>query len=440
MSRFSAKTIVILSAICFIVLAGLQIVWLQSAYQSEKDLYEREKHQFEDELQTRLERHAEFKTGLQAFLDHYNQQQRLDTAQMDWFYYHLVQTVQFSPQGQGVHLNGVAIVKVVPGSTTSSPATDVLVIPQHYKPAEMAEAGRLCVACILGRPGVKDSPYNYQILLFYKNPWETFIEKMGFLILASLLLLIVLGFLFRRINRNYSQEKKLSEAKNDFINNMTHEMQTPVFAIQMANRLIREKSGHDPELEPLTKIIEKEAGQLKLHASRILDLASMEQGQVIINKEMIELNSFIEQKYPTIELMLRPKRGELLLKTHANPLYVSIDQVHFNNVLLSLIDNTVKYSRDHLQVLIETGETREGRIYMALTDNGIGIRPEHLPFLFDKFYRVPDVDRKGIAGFGLGLSYVKHIVQLHGGEIKILSHEGRGTTVTILLSKPKANE
>ena len=110
--------------------------------------------------------------------------------------------------------------------------------------------------------------YDYQILLFYKDHFPAFFEKLSFLILGSLILLVVLGFLFRQILRKYKQEQKLSEAKNDFINNLTHEMQTPVFAIQMANKLIKEKTSEEPGIMPLISIIEKEAGQLKQHAAK----------------------------------------------------------------------------------------------------------------------------------------------------------------------------
>jgi two-component system phosphate regulon sensor histidine kinase PhoR len=315
----------------------------------------------------------------------------------------------------------------------------VPIIPEQQDSSDIANAGKICIASLPVLKEENPRQCYYQILIFYKDQWSTFFEKLGFLIFVAIILLIVLGILFREMIRRYSQEKKLSQAKNDFINNLTHEMQTPVFAIQMANRLISERTGEQVDIVPLTKIIEKETGQLKLHAGKILDLATLEQGQVEMNKEVIDLNSFIEQRRSTIELLLQAKNGELRIKSEKDGLYCEIDPVHFNNVHFSLIDNAIKYSKEHPQIVIETGEMNDGMIYLRLGDNGIGMDRAYLPFIFDKFFRVPNIKRSGITGFGLGLSYVKEIVTLHGGQIKISSEKGEGTTATILLPKAMIN-
>lgn len=442
MLRLSAKKIVILAAICFAGLVAMQVAWIQSAYNGEVALYTRAKRQFESELQSELRHNEQFKAGLKELLDHYNEEQGLGRAQTDWFYQSFLQAVQFNPKRSqfDVDVHRVSIVRLQHHDTASTRTINAVpVIPQMLDSLQVAKAGKLCVHCILGLKEELHSQYNYQILLFYKNQWDAFFGKLGFLILLSLILLIILGFLFREILKRYNTEKKLSEAKNDFINNLTHEMQTPVFAIQMANRLIKEKTGEEPGITPLTRIIEKEAGQLKLHAGKILDLASLEQGQVAMDEEVTELNSFIEQRRLTIELMLKEKKGSLTIRNNANPLYCKIDQVHFNNVLTSLVDNAIKYSKDIPEVLIETGTMKDGMVYLKVADNGIGINREYLPFIFDKFFRVPHVKRNGITGFGLGLSYVSKIVELHNGQIKVSSEEGMGTTVTILLPKATGN-
>jgi two-component system phosphate regulon sensor histidine kinase PhoR len=135
--------------------------------------------------------------------------------------------------------------------------------------------------------------------------------------------------------------------------------------------------------------------------------------------------------------MMKDKGGELTLRFGAKHLYSKIDPVHFNNVLISIADNAIKYNEGAPQFLIETGEA-DSMVYLKFTDNGIGIKKEYLPSITEKFFRVPDVKRSGIAGFGLGLNYVKHIVDLHEGEIKFASEEGKGTTITILLPKATA--
>jgi signal transduction histidine kinase len=442
MLRLSAKTIVIVATICFVCLVALQIVWMQSAWQNEKNFLGKAKKQFESELQSQLKQDETFKAGLKELLDYYNLHHQLDRNHTDWYYYNFLQAIQFSETQSeyGLDINGVSIARLTYKDYTDRAGYKLVsIIPEEQDSASIPKAGKLCIACILGLKEEESNQYNYQILLFYKDQWTTFLEKLGFLIFVALILLIVLGILFREMMRRYNQEKKLSVAKNDFINNLTHELQTPVFAIQMANRLISERTGEQPDIVPLTKIIEKETGQLKLHAGKILDLATLEQAQVEMNKEITDLNAFIEQRRAAIELLLQAKNGALKIKHYKGPLYCPLDQVHFNNVLFSLVDNAIKYSKDHPHITIETGETTDNMIYLRVSDHGIGIDRAYLPFIFDKFFRVPNIQRSGIRGFGLGLSYVKQIVTLHGGQIKISSEKDEGTTATISLPKAMVN-
>lgn len=437
MLRFSAKTVVVLAALCFMGLVALQIAWIRSAWQGELALYNRAKKQVEAELQSELAQNAEIRTGLKALLDQYNSDQSLDKDQVAWFHFNLVQAIDLSPIKPkfGVYTNGISIVQHRHTAPAKPGVVTVITnIYEHPDSSLVKNAGKLCVHCILG--STKDLPgrYDYQILLFYKSPVPAIFEKLAFLILTSLFLLVVLGFLFLSISKRYRQEKKLSEAKNDFINNLSHEMQTPVFAIQMANRLIKEKTTGQSEISPLTTIVEKETAQLKQHAAKILELASLENEQVELQTEKLDLNSFVEEKLPTLQLMLENKGGRVQFYHHAAPLYTPVDKVHLNNVLVSLVDNAIKYNRQEPEVFIETG-VKGDSVYLAVKDNGIGIEPQYLPYIFDKFYRVPFEGRNGTAGFGLGLSYVKQIVNMHKGEIKIDSQPGKGTSVFIFLPR-----
>ena len=427
----------ILAAFCFMALAIMQVAWIVSAYNGEVALYTKAKKQLESELQSELSQSEDVKEGLSDLLDHHNREGALGAAQRDWFHARLVQAIDVSPKKSafGLHVDGISIVKHDhKGAAEPGVITIVTNIDEQPDSTQIKEAGKLCIHCILGLKQELDNESDYQILFFYKQQWPAFYDKLGALILSSAILLILLYFLFREMIRRYEQEKKLSEAKNDFINNLTHELQTPVFAIQMANRLIKEKTIDPLAIAPLISIIEKETTLLKAHAGRILELASLEVGQVELSKDIIELNIFIKEKLPTIELMLRAGEGELEIKYHAEKLYSEADPVHFNNMLVSLVDNAIKYSEGPPRIIIETG-TIDKMVFVRLTDSGIGIKPGYLADVTQKFFRVPHVKRNGIAGFGLGLSYVKHITDLHGGEFKIWSEEGKGTTVTILLPK-----
>jgi signal transduction histidine kinase len=439
MMRFSSRIVIILAAVCFAGLVIIQIAWMRSAYEGEVALYRKAKTQFEAELQARLSQNNEVKARFKEILDNYSQGQQLTTSQTDWFHFNLVPLIDLAPEKSdlGIFIDGISIVRYRRKDSLGI-TTIVSNIFETPDSSQIKNAGKLCIDCIVGNQNDSHVLYAYQLLLFYRHQEIVVYKKLDFLILCSLSLLIILGLLFRQIMRKYKQEKKLSEAKNDFINNLSHEMQTPVFAIQMANKLVIEKMPEGSEIKPLTQIIEKEAKQLKLHAGKILELASLENGQIELNKEVIEVNNFIEEKQHTIELLMKEKGGKLTLKFYTKRLYSELDPVHFNNVLISIADNAIKYNESSPQLVIETGES-DNMLYLKFIDNGIGIRKEYLARITDKFFRVPDIRNRRAPGFGLGLNYVKHIVDLHKGEIRFASEEGNGTTVTILLPKATAD-
>ena len=436
MSRISTGTVVILAAICFTGLVALQLAWIQSAYKGELALYNKEKRQFESALQMHLSKDEGFKTGMKKVLDNYTNQKMLSLAEQNWLTENLRTAIRIISKEKeySIHPLDFRIGRHMHGDSARTLAAPILLSKNEaISEKQIEKAGKLCLHCILGL-NIEDQ-YNFQVLVFYEKEHPVIYKKMGVLIAASFLLLLFLGLLFRQMLKKHQQEKKLSEAKNDFINNLSHELQTPVFAVQMANRIIKEKTVDRPELRPLTEIIEKETLQLKEHARKILELASLENEQVELNMEDIELTSFVEAKLPTLQLMLQTKDGEVKFYRSAGPLFVRLDSVHFNNVLVSLAENALKYNNGRPILELGVGEN-DNKIYLKLTDNGIGISQQYLPYVFDKFYRVPEVKRNGTTGFGLGLSYVRQIINLHEGQINIKSEPGKGTIINILLPKP----
>ena len=436
MRRISTATVVILAAICFTGLVALQLAWIQSAYNGELALYNKEKRQFESALQMHLSKDEAFQTGLKKLLDNYKEQKMVSLAEQNWVTENLRTAIRIISKEKeyNMHPLDFRIGRHMHEDSVKALAAPILLYKNEAITArQMEKAGKLCLHCILGLN--TEDQYNFQLLVFYEKEQPVIYKKMGVLIAASFLLLLFLGLLFRQMLKKYRQEKKLSEAKNDFINNLSHELQTPVFAVQMANRIIKERSRDRPDLRPLTEIIEKETLQLKEHSRKILELASLENEQVELNVEDIELNSFVEAKIPTLQLMLQTKGGEVKFNRSADPVFVQLDSVHFNNVLVSLAENSLKYNNGRPILELGVGEN-DTMIYLKLTDNGIGISQQYLPYVFDKFYRVPDVKRNGTTGFGLGLSYVRQIIHLHNGQVTIKSEPGKGTIINILLPKP----
>ena len=437
MIKLSPKTIVICSAICFLGLVVLQFMWIMTAWQGEKALLAKEKKQFENDLQNAFNKNRQFKDSLKTILDSHNQSQELANKHKNWIinnFERVMDSVR-KLKSNSVDPENFGIVRYEQRSSHIIPIALIKEQPINKNQYELA--GKLCLHCVLDISQHEHSKYNYQIITTYSPVNKAIYRRLGLLMGLSFPLLLVLGILFGQIVKRYNQEKKLSHAKNEFINNLSHEIQTPVFAIQVANKLISEKS-KNPETTPLSVIIEKETAQLKEHAAKILELASLENDQLELIKEKVELNGLIEKKRPTLELMVKQKNGSLEFDLIPRPLFANLDIIHFNNIVVSIVDNAIKYNNRPPEIILRTFE-RSDRVCISISDNGIGIAKEFLPFVFDKFYRVPRPGKNGAGGFGLGLNYVREVVRLHKGTVTIASEEGSGSTVTISLPTTSSN-
>jgi signal transduction histidine kinase len=438
MLRLPARKVIPVAIISFACLVVMQIAWIISAYDYEKVLYVKAQKQFESQFSMMLLQDSSIVKGLNNLVKTYREDQRLSIKQEDWFYLQLMPTVDTSwiKIQNGVYVESIAIIQRKPEGPGSH--SNIVVMPESGKvlsEGDVEEAGDICIDCTTG---IESTGESYHLLLFYKPVGPRLFKRLGWLIIGSVIFLAVMGYLFRQIAKMYRQEKILSEAKNDFINNLSHEMQTPVFAIQMANRLLSEKKTDDNEFEKLTGIIAKEAGHLKSHATKILELASLENQVVELERQRIDINQLIKEKLPTIRLMAENRNGKLSVHYHQSSLYAMVDPVHLNNVLVSLTDNAIKYSPSNPALEIETHDAG-GNVLIKVKDKGIGIEKKYLPYVFEKFYRVPGVHRHGTAGFGLGLNYVKQVVELHKGHINIESEPGAGVTVSVYLPKLTAD-
>ena len=406
-------------------------MWIRTAWQGEKALLAKEKKQFENDLQNAFSKNPQFKDSLKKILDNYNQSKQLPAENKIWMiknFETVIDSVR-KVKGNSVEAENFGIVRHEHRSSQVVPIA--LIKEKQIKKNEYELAGKLCLHCVFDLDEGEHSRYNYQIITTYSPENKAIYRRLGLLMGLSFPLLLLLGILFGQIVKRYNQEKKLSQAKNEFINNLSHEIQTPVFAIQVANKLISEKSKNQ-EITPLSVIIDKETTQLKEHAAKILELASLESDQFELIREKVELNGFIENKRPTLELMVKQKNGSLEFDLNHRPLFAELDTIHFNNIIVSIVDNSIKYNNRPPKIILRTFEQRD-RVCIAIGDNGIGIAKEFLPFVFDKFYRVPHPGKNGAGGFGLGLNYVKEVVRLHKGTVTITSEEGRGSTVTISL-------
>ena len=248
---------------------------------------------------------------------------------------------------------------------------------------------------------------------------------------VALFMLIILTAFYVTLKTLFNQ-KKLSEIKSDFINNMTHEFKTPIATISLAIDAIRnEKVQNDKvKLNYFSGIIKEENKRMNKHVETILQAALMEKQELQLKLEKLHIHTIIKQVLENYELQLKDKQATVQLQLNAKNDIVNADEVHFTNMISNLVDNAIKYSKGNLNLKITTHSTNK-LFLISIEDNGIGMTKENAKRIFEKFYRVHTGNIHNVKGFGLGMSYVKTVIDAHKGIIKVDSVLGKGTTFTI---------
>ncbi|MBL7920428.1 MAG: HAMP domain-containing histidine kinase [Bacteroidia bacterium] len=264
---------------------------------------------------------------------------------------------------------------------------------------------------------------------------ETFIlEEMGTLFITSVILILVVLVLFWRTTLSLMKEKQISEHTTDFLNNMTHEFKTPLTNIALACKMIIKEPviKQEDKIKNYSGIILDENEKLRLQVEQVLSMTALERGEIPIQKTELNMHALINDCIKCINIQVENKQGEIKVNLNAEQFLISGDKTHLTNALCNLIDNSVKYSNDKPELAIQTFNSYDN-LMIVFTDNGIGIEEKYHEKVFDKFFRVPTGNTHNVKGFGLGLAYVKKIIELHGGTIKLNSEAGKGTTFTISL-------
>lgn len=250
------------------------------------------------------------------------------------------------------------------------------------------------------------------------------------LVLFLLLILGGLGYLIYLLNRR----ERLQRVQNDFINNLTHELKTPVFAISVAAKVLRRNLfGGTPEKSTeYLDLIERENVKLKGHIDKVLELASLESTGYQLELDSTDPRALIDRVVTNFRYRVKERGGELVLHYDAPPLSVAIDADHFTNVLENLLDNALKYGPEGgcIQVRVEQ---LEKQLRVSVTDAGAGIPAEAQRRIFDKFYRVQKGNLHEVKGFGLGLNYVREVMRAHGGTAGVRSRVGEGAEFWVAL-------
>lgn len=230
------------------------------------------------------------------------------------------------------------------------------------------------------------------------------------------------------------KQKRLSEVKTDFINNMTHELKTPISTIGLsAEMIIRSNSATDTEkIQKYAGLIFKENKRLEKQVERVLNVAKLDKHEISLKKEQLDMHELLNEVRDNFEFNQMEKGGRISLNLESSQYELLVDPVHISNVAYNLIDNAIKYCDKSPDIQISTRNEKRGFV-LEVQDNGIGIRRDQLKFIFDKFYRVPTGNLHDVKGFGLGLYYVKLIIEAHGGSVMVKSTLGKGTTFTVYL-------
>jgi two-component system phosphate regulon sensor histidine kinase PhoR len=251
--------------------------------------------------------------------------------------------------------------------------------------------------------------------------------------------LIIIAAFYLTI-RTMLRQKKLGEIKNDFINNMTHEFKTPLATISLAvDAMKNEKVLQDREkIRYFSSIIKEENQRMNRQVETILKASQLEKQEVELNLQSLHVHAVIKDVIDNFALQLQEKQGQAELLLDASQDLVNADEVHFSNLVNNLIDNAVKYARDNAPLRIKiTTQSNEKHIIIKFEDNGIGMSKETVKRVFERFYRAHTGNIHNVKGFGLGLSYVKTMVQAHGGQISVDSTLGKGSIFTMQLPLKK---
>ncbi len=282
-------------------------------------------------------------------------------------------------------------------------------------------------------PANNYSPNDYLVLYFPNQTRYLLVQMSGMVTISGVLMLvIILSFMFVIIT--IFRQKKLSQMKNDFINNMTHEFKTPISTVSLACEVLNDPSvpKSDEFVKSYIDIISEENKRLGVMAEKILQTAILEKGQLNLRKEKIDIHHIIEDVAHKIAIQVEIRDGSIQTELNATEPFIIADKVHITNVINNLLDNANKYSPRKPLITISTQDQNEG-MQISITDNGIGINKANLKKIFEKLYRVPTGDVHNVKGFGLGLSYVKFIVEKHGGRVTVESEPGKGSTFRVWL-------
>ena len=277
-------------------------------------------------------------------------------------------------------------------------------------------------------------PETYR-LEFDDLPWYL-VRRISVQALFSLLLIALTTGSFLMLYRNWRKQQRLTELKNDFIGNMTHELKTPIATVSVAVEALRHFNAlQDPvRTQEYLEISAGELQRLSLMVDKVLKLSLFETKGIELKNESFDLRTLAEEVMASMRLQFEKYRARLSMEIEGSDFSLRADKLHITSVIFNLLDNALKYSRQDPSIRVGVAGEPE-QVVLSVTDNGMGIPSAYIGRVFEKFFRVPTGDQHNVKGYGLGLSYVSYVLQRHGGRISVESEEGVGSCFTIKIPR-----
>ena len=276
------------------------------------------------------------------------------------------------------------------------------------------------------------SPGSLKLVFNNKSGWLWYkmLPTLLMNLLFTLLILLAFGYTIYVIFK----QKKISQMKTDFVNNMTHEFKTPIATISLAtDSILSPLVFKDKEkIKKFVNIIKEENARLLNQVEKVLQIDKLDKRKIQLKLEEVDLHRILDETIEHLNLRLQQKNGKIIKQYGARHHVIKGDETHLMNIFNNLIDNAIKYTMDNPVITIKTQDTKKG-VEVIIKDNGIGMSKEEINHIFDKFYRVPTGNVHNIKGFGLGLAYVKAFVEAHKGRITVKSSKGKGSEFKIFL-------
>ena len=275
-------------------------------------------------------------------------------------------------------------------------------------------------------------PQSHFLYVYFPNTQDFILRNMWTVFLSSILLILMIGGVFYSSVSTMLKQKKLADIKNDFINNMTHEFKTPISTISLAVEVMKdnEVKKDNSKISRYLNIIQDENRRLGTQVEKVLQMALLDKGEIKLRLDSVDVHETIEQVLTNLSVQIEQKNGIVNLELEAENPEIEADEVHLTNIIYNLLDNANKYSPENPVITIRT-ENVGNALKISILDKGIGMTKEQVVRIFERFYRVPTGNLHDVKGFGLGLSYVKKMVESHNGQIFVESKLGEGSKFEI---------